>query len=73
MQIAHDDSERKSNPRALLPRVLSRHRHVRLRHDAPHRLFRDAIAEASGLDFTVNLAGGACRPLLAVLESERDR
>ena len=73
MQIAHDDYERKSNPRARPPRVLSRHRHVRLRQDSPRREFRDRPVEPNDIATVfVGLAGGACRTLRAVLESEGD-
>jgi hypothetical protein len=71
MQISHDDSERKSNPRAP---VLSRHHHVRRRHDSPHREFRPKIVGPDDMATVfVGLAGGGCRTLQAVLESEVDQ
>jgi hypothetical protein len=74
MQMARDDSDRKSNPRAPLTRVLSRHRHVRLRQNNPRREFRDQLV--GECDFGGVLLGtpnGGCRTLQAVLESEGDR
>jgi hypothetical protein len=65
MQITHRGPEHNT-------RVLSRHRRARLRHDAPRCEFRDQLVEPSDLDFTVNLVGGSCRSLQAVLE-EVDR
>jgi hypothetical protein len=74
MQILHDDSERKSNPRALPPRVLSRHRYVRLRQNSPRREFRAQLIEPNDIETVfVGLAGGGCRTLQAVLDAEVDR
>jgi hypothetical protein len=73
MQILHCDSERKSNPPAL-PRVLSRHRHVRLRQDSPRREFRAELIAPNDIETVcVGLAGGGCRTLQAVLDAEVDR
>jgi hypothetical protein len=66
MQISHRGPEHNT-------RMLSRNRRARLRNDSPHHEFRDHLIEPSGLDFTVALAGGACRSLKAVLELETDR
>jgi hypothetical protein len=65
---------RNANPRAPLTRVLSRHRHVRLRQNNPRREFRDQLV--GECDFGGVLLGtpnGGCRTLQAVLESEGDR
>jgi hypothetical protein len=70
MQIAHDDSDRKSNPRASVPRVLRRHRRARLRNDSPRREFRDQLIEP-GLDLVVDTVAGS-RPI-ALLAGELDR
>jgi hypothetical protein len=66
MQISHRGPEHNTC-------VLSRHRRARLRRHAPRPEFRDPFVEPSGLDFMVDLAGGACRTLQAVLEREGDR
>jgi hypothetical protein len=50
------------------PCELSPFRHRRLRRYAPHHEFRDQLIEPTNLDFTVNLVGGSCRSLKAVLE-----
>jgi hypothetical protein len=70
MQIAHDDSDRKSNPRAPLTRVLRPHRRARLRNDSPRREFRDQLIEP-GLDLVVETVTGS-RPI-ALLAGELDR
>jgi hypothetical protein len=70
MQIAHDDSDRKSNPRAPVPRVLRPHRRARLRNDSPRREFRDQLIEP-GLDLVLETVTG-CRPI-ALLAGELDR
>jgi hypothetical protein len=69
MQMARDDSDRKSKPRAPLPRTLSRHRHARLRDDAPRHQFRDEFVEPR-LDVEVSLVGGANGTLRRLLETE---
>jgi hypothetical protein len=74
MEIDQHDSERKSNPRALPPRVLSRHRHVRLRQNTPRREFGAKLIEPNDIETVfVCLAGGGCRTLQAVLDAEVDR
>jgi hypothetical protein len=56
-----------------VPRALSPHRHVRLRQP-PNEAFRDQLFEAAGFEtLLVNLAGGACQTLQAVLDAESDR
>ncbi len=68
MQIQPVNSERKSNSRVLSP-----HRHTRLRQGLRPE-FRDQLVEPNDIQTVlVNLAGGACRTLQAVLETEGDR
>jgi hypothetical protein len=69
MSIYRLNSEN-ANPRAPSTLVLSRHRHARLRHDAPRREFRDPLIEP-GLDLVVETVSG-CRPI-ALLAVELDR
>jgi hypothetical protein len=69
MQMARDDSDRKSNPRAPLTRVLRPHRRAS-RNDSPRREFRDQLIEP-GLDLVVDTVAGS-RPI-ALLAGELDR
>jgi hypothetical protein len=49
--------------------VLFPHRRARLRRLGPHFEFRDPFVEPR-VDFAVDLAGGGCRSLLALVEGD---
>jgi hypothetical protein len=64
-------SSRARARKAADQRTLSPYRHTRLRA-APNKVWRDQLVEASAVDCVlVELAGGHCRPLLAVVEADR--
>jgi hypothetical protein len=66
MQINEVDVSRKRGPS-----MLSRHRHARLRNDAPRPEFRTELVEPPEIDgVLIELAGGASRSLSALIEGD---
>jgi hypothetical protein len=67
MQITRANLEHKSN----LTRALSRHRHSRLRQDAPRPEFRAWHVEPREIDaVSIDVAGGGSRSLLALIDGD---